>query len=73
MPLDNGSGRLCGSIGFKSLASKVIHLGGVSNFKLTICIHEEGDLISRMTKMKYFCGVIHQGGGKICCGGMSFE
>jgi plastin-1 len=43
LPLDNGSGRLCGSIGFRSLASEPIHPGIASNFKITICIHEEGE------------------------------
>jgi hypothetical protein len=43
LPLDNGSGRLCGSICFRSLASDPIHPGKASNFRITICIHEEGD------------------------------
>jgi len=35
------NGRLCGSIGFISLASEPIHPSKASNFKITICIHEE--------------------------------
>ena len=43
LPLDNGSGKLCGSIGFISLALELIHPRRASNFKITICIHEEGE------------------------------
>jgi hypothetical protein len=39
LPLDNGSGRICGSIDFVSLSSDPIHPSGASNFKITIYIH----------------------------------
>jgi hypothetical protein len=39
----NGSGKICGSICFISLTSEPIHPGIDSNFKITLCIHEEGE------------------------------